>query len=73
MYIAQETIRESLAEKTRKLIAIDYTDADLKAAAQNWLDTYCDGEANKAATKAYVAALEAGRSESRRSPSLPGD
>ena len=60
MYIAQETIRESLAEKTRKLIAIDYTDADLKAAAQNWLDTYCDGEANKAATKAYVAALEAG-------------
>ena len=30
----------------------------LKAAAQNWLDTMDDGEANQAATKAYVAALE---------------
>ena len=58
MYIAQETIRESLAEKTRKLIAVDYADAGLKAAAQAWLDTMADGEANKAATKAYVAALE---------------
>ena len=58
MYIAQETIRESLAEKTRKLIAVEYADAGLKAAAQAWLDTMADGEANKAATKAYVAALE---------------
>ena len=54
----RETIRESLAEKTRKLIAVDYADAGLKAAAQAWLDTMADGEANKAATKAYVAALE---------------
>ena len=59
MYTAQAVLRESLAEKTRKLIAVEYTDADLKAAAQAWLDTMDDGEANKAATKAYVAELEA--------------
>ena len=58
MYTAQAVLRESLAEKTRKLIAVEYTDADLKAAAQAWLDTMEDGEANKAATKAYVAELE---------------
>ncbi len=58
MYTAQAVIRESLAEKTRQLIAVDYANADLKAAAQAWLDTMEDGEANKAATKAYVAALE---------------
>ena len=60
MYIAQETIRESLAEKTRSLIAHAYTNADLKAAAQAWLDTMHDGEANKAATKAYIRELEEG-------------
>ena len=32
--------------------------ADLKAAAQKWLDTYNDGEANGEAAKAYIAALE---------------
>ena len=60
MYTAQEVIREALAEKTRKLIAIDWTYAPLKEAAQKWLDTMEDGEANKEATKAYVAALEEG-------------
>ena len=33
--------------------------ADLKAAAQTWLDTMNDGKANADATKKYVAALEA--------------
>ena len=58
MYVAQETIRESLAEKTKQLIAVPYCAGELKAAAQAWLDTMTDGEANKTATKAYVAALE---------------
>ena len=30
-----------------------------KAACQNWLDTFNDGEANKAATKALIENLEA--------------
>ena len=60
MYTAQEVIRQSLADKTRKLIDIAWTYAPLKEAAQKWLDTMNDGEANKEATRAYVAALEEG-------------
>ena len=59
MYVAQKAIRTHLADLTKQLIAVDYTDADLKAAAQKWLDTMEDGDANKAATKAYVTELEA--------------
>ena len=35
-------------------------DADLKEAAQKWLDTMEDGAANGDAAKAYIAALEDG-------------
>ena len=58
MYTAQAVIRESLAEKTKKLLAVEYTDPALKAAAQAWLDTFDDGVANKEASKAYIAALQ---------------
>ena len=58
MYLGQKAVRDSLADKTRALIAIDYTYAGLKEAAQAWLDTMEDGKANAAATEAYVAALE---------------
>ncbi len=60
MYIGQKALRNALAEKTKALIAIDWTVPELKAAAQAWLDTMDDGEANQAATKAYIAALEDG-------------
>ncbi len=59
MFLAQDTIRRSLADLTKEMIAVDYCDADLKAAAQNWLDTMDEGAANSAATAAYVKALEA--------------
>ena len=55
--LGQKYIRDALARKTRELIAIDYCDADLKAAAQTWLDTMDDGDANADATKKYVAEL----------------
>ena len=58
MYTAQEVIREALAEKTRKLLAVDWTYAPLKEAAQKWLDTMNDGSTNKEASMAYAAALE---------------
>ena len=58
MYTAQKVIRENLAEKTHALLAIDWTAAELKEAAQKRLDTMEDGAANKEAAKAYIAALE---------------
>ena len=58
MYTAQKVIRENLAEKTHALLAIDWTAAELKEAAQKWLDTMEDGASNKEAAKAYIAALE---------------
>jgi len=58
MYTAQAVIRESLANKV-KAVMENTADEDRKAACQNWLDTFNDGEANKAATKALVANLEA--------------
>ena len=59
IYLGQKVIRERLAEKTRALIGISYTDADLKAAAQNWLDTMYDGNANQEPSRKYIAELEA--------------
>ena len=58
MYTAQAVIRESLANKV-KAVMENTADEDRKAACQNWLDTFNDGEANKAATRALVANLEA--------------
>ena len=59
MYVAQKAIRTHLADLTKQLIAVEWADADLKAAAQKRLDTMEDGDVNNAATKAYVAELEA--------------
>ncbi|MCQ2420741.1 MAG: thiamine pyrophosphate-dependent enzyme, partial [Clostridia bacterium] len=58
MYTAQSVIRESLRNKVVGLME-NTADEDRKAACQAWLDSYNDGEANKAATKALVANLEA--------------
>ncbi len=60
MFIAQDVIRQNLAELTRELIAVPHTYAPLKEAAQKWLDTMEDSEASKAASDAYIAALEEG-------------
>ena len=58
LYIGQKTIRDSLKAKTEELLKLDWARPELKEAGQKWLDTYTEGEANQAATKAYVAALE---------------
>ena len=58
MYTAQSVIRESLANKVRTVMG-NTEDEARKAACQVWLDTYNDGSANKEATKALVANLEA--------------
>ena len=59
MYTGQKAIRENLKAKTEALIAVEWARPELKEAAQKWLETYNEGEANQEATKAYVAALEA--------------
>ena len=58
MYIGQNKIRQDLAEETRQLIAVEWARPELKTAAQAWLDTMEDGEANAEAAKAFVKALE---------------
>ena len=58
MYTAQKTIRDSLKAKTLDIIA-NGKNEKVKAAAQKWVDTYNEGDANKEATKEYIAALEA--------------
>ena len=60
LYLGQKSIRERLAAKTRALIAVEWTQPALKEAAQKWLDTLEDGDANQKAAKEYVAALEQG-------------
>ena len=59
MYVGREKIREDLMAKTEQLLAIEWAQPALKEAAQKWLDTKDDGNANAEATKEYVAALQA--------------
>jgi len=58
MYVAQETIRENLAKKIRAL-AERTTSDERRTICENYLNTMADGEANKAATAALIANLEA--------------
>ena len=58
MYTAQKVIRESLAAKVAALMERTESD-ERRAVCKQYLDTMNDGEANKAATAALVANLEA--------------
>ena len=58
MLLAQRAIRGGLKEKIEELVA-NGTNEDVKAAGQEWLDTYAVGATNGAATEKLVAALEA--------------
>ena len=58
MLLAQNAIREGLKTKVEDIVA-NGKNADVKAAAQEWLDTYGVGATNGAATDKLVAALEA--------------
>ncbi len=58
MLLAQRAIRGGLKEKIEDLVA-NGTNEDVKAAGQEWLDTYAVGATNGAATEKLVAALEA--------------
>ena len=58
--LGQKAIRGRLAEKVKKLIAVEWAVDEIKEAGQAWLDTYNDGKTNDAATMKLVAALEDG-------------
>jgi len=58
MYLGQQAVRDQLEQKTRALIAVEYAYPELKEAAQKWLNTMRDGEANSKATEEYITALE---------------
>ena len=57
MTLAQQAIRSGLKTKVEALL--DKANDDVKAAAQEWLDTYGVGATNGTATDKLVAALEA--------------
>ena len=58
MLLAQKAIRDGLKAKIEDVVA-NGDNADVKAAGQEWLDTFAVGATNGAATDKLVAALEA--------------
>ncbi len=58
MAIGQKAIREKLKSYIETLVAGDNTPADIKVAAEKYLETYDDGKTNTAATAELVKALE---------------
>ncbi len=58
MLLAQNAIREGLKAKVEDVVA-NGTNADVKAAGEEWLATYGVGVTNGAATDKLIAALEA--------------
>ncbi len=58
VYLGQKKIRDDLKAKVEELIAAPSCCAEIKTAAQAWLATYDDGNANQAPAKALVKALE---------------
>ncbi|MDR1257819.1 MAG: pyruvate:ferredoxin (flavodoxin) oxidoreductase [Tannerellaceae bacterium] len=61
MSLAVEKMRDRVVEKTKALMAIEWTQQRVKDAAQAWLDNMNDGSvAGRKAADDYVAALEWG-------------
>ena len=58
MLLAQKAIREGLKEKVESVAANEKATDEMKAACNEWLDTYNVGATNGAATEKLVAALE---------------
>ena len=58
MYLGQKAVRESLIEQVKEMAASDKASAEFKAAAEAYLNSVNDGEANAVATTALIAELE---------------
>ncbi len=58
MYLGQKAIRDRLISDAKELAASDKASAEIKAAAQTYLDTISDGKANLEASKALAEAAK---------------
>ncbi|MBE6956028.1 MAG: pyruvate:ferredoxin (flavodoxin) oxidoreductase [Ruminococcaceae bacterium] len=58
MYLGQKAIRERMVELVKEMAASDKASAEFKAAAEAYLNTLNDGQANGAASDALVVELE---------------
>ena len=58
LYLGQKKVRDDLKIKVEQLISLPGCCTELKEAAQVWLDTYGDTNANQAAAKAFIKELE---------------
>ena len=58
MYLGQKAIRDRLIAQVEEIVASEKAPAELKAAAEKYLETKNDGKANADATEALVAELE---------------
>ena len=57
-YLAQKAIRKRLKQKLKTIAASDKASAEVKAACQEYLDTFNCGASNGDATDKLVAALD---------------
>jgi len=60
MYLATEQVKGRIAERAKELVALDVP-ADVKSAAQDWVDTLQDGEKSKVTSAKLVEALKAAK------------
>jgi len=58
MYLGQKAIRADLIAKVQEMMAAEQASAEFKAAAQAFLDTKDDGDANQEPTAALIVELE---------------
>ena len=58
MHLGQKKIRDDLKAKVIEMMEAPSCCAELKEAAQKWLDTYDDGNANQEPAKALIKTLE---------------
>ncbi|MBT9779835.1 pyruvate:ferredoxin (flavodoxin) oxidoreductase [Clostridium sp. MCC353] len=58
MLLAQNAIRDGLKAKVETVLASDQSSDEIKAACQEWLDTFGSGATNGTATDKLVAALD---------------
>ena len=63
MFLGQQAIRNRLIDEVKAVAESDKAAADVKAAAQAYLDTVDDGVKNADASKALVAALKAANAD----------
>ena len=58
MLLASKQRRQNLKDTVEKLIAVEWTDADVKAAGQEWLDNFDSAEGSRKAGDKLVAACK---------------